>query len=89
VPVGSLGALQLQQEVSALSIIVASNYDELGRLKSRTVSGAGAETFGYDSIGRLVTHVNDLGSFTSSYLGQTGQVTACTTFLWQRTKSSL
>jgi RHS repeat-associated protein len=74
VPVGSLGALQLQQEIRPLSIIVASNYDELGRLKSRTVSGAGAETFGYDSIGRLVTHVNDLGSFTSSYLGQTGQV---------------
>ncbi len=41
----------------------------------RTVQGAGAETFHYDAIGRLTTHASDLGSFTLSYLGQTGQMT--------------
>ena len=65
VPVGTLGALQLQQESSPLaSSAIASAYDELGRLSSRTVAGAGAETFAYDVIGRLTTHASDLGSFT-------------------------
>jgi YD repeat-containing protein len=76
VPVGSLGALQRQQESGPLAnSAIASAYDELGRLASRTVAGAGAETFQYDAIGRLVTHASDLGSFTLSYLGQTGQIT--------------
>jgi len=73
VPVGSLGALQLAQESGPLaSSAITSAYDELGRLASRTVQGAGAETFAYDPISRLITHANDLGSFTLGYLGQTG-----------------
>ena len=32
-------------------------------------------TFGYDAIGRLTSHTNDLGAFTLSYLGQTRQIT--------------
>jgi RHS repeat-associated protein len=76
VPVGSLGALQLQQESGPLAnSAIASAYDELGRLASRTVQGAGAETFQYDAIGRLTTHASDLGSFTLAYLGQTRQMT--------------
>jgi YD repeat-containing protein len=76
VPVGSLGALQLQQESGPLAnSAISSAYDELGRLGSRTVHCAGAETFQYGTIGRLITHGNDLGSFTLSYLGQTGQMT--------------
>jgi hypothetical protein len=51
-------------------------YDELGRLAARTVAGSGVETFQYDAIGRLTTHASDLGSFTFTYLGQTGQVTS-------------
>jgi len=47
----------------------------LGRPSSRTVSGAGAETFAYDAIGRLNGHTSDLGTFALSYLGQTGQIT--------------
>jgi RHS repeat-associated protein len=75
VPVGSLGALRLQQEQSPLSSsAIAYAYDELGRLTSRAVAGAGAETFGFDAIGRLISHTSDLGSFTLSYLGQTGQI---------------
>jgi RHS repeat-associated protein len=77
VPVGSLGALQLQQESGPLaSSAITSAYDALGRLSSRTVQGAGVETFAYDPIGRLSTRANDLGSFTLGYLGQTGQITS-------------
>jgi YD repeat-containing protein len=73
VPVGSLGALQLQQESGPLAnSAIASAYAELGRIASRTVQGAGAETFQYDALGRLSVHANDLGSFTLSYLGETG-----------------
>ena len=75
VPVGSLGALQLQQESGPLaSSAITSAYDELGRLSSRTVQGAGAETFQYDAIGRLTIHANDLGTFNLGYLGQTDQI---------------
>ncbi|MGO8866373.1 MAG: peptidase C39, partial [Alphaproteobacteria bacterium] len=79
VAVGALGALRLQQESSPLaSSTIAYAYDALGRLASRTVAGEGAETFGYDTIGRLVSHASDLGSFTLAYLGQTGQITGRT-----------
>src|SRR5215207_4144711 len=40
------------------------------------VQGAGAEIFQYDAIGRLSNHASDLGAFTLSYLGQTGQITS-------------
>lgn len=77
VPVGSLGALQVQQESGPLAnSAIASAYDELGRLASRTVQGAGAETFSYDTLGRLSGHGSDLGTFTLGYLGQTGQFTS-------------
>lgn len=75
VQVGSLGALQLQQEGSPLpNSVTTYAHDSLGRLTSRTVAGAGAETFGYDAIGRLVSRASDLGSFSLSYLGQTPQI---------------
>jgi RHS repeat-associated protein len=77
VPAGTLGALQLSSEASPLAASTVSYlYDELGRLSSRTVQGAGAETFSYDAIGRLVGHAHDMGSFTLGYLGQTGQITS-------------
>ena len=71
VPVGTPGALPLQQETSPLpNSAIAYTYDALGRLASRTVAQAGEETYQYDAIGRVVGDVNDLGSFTLSYLGQ-------------------
>ncbi len=74
--VGALGALKLQQETGPLaSSTITYAYDELGRLSTHTVSGAGVETFAYDAIGRLTGHASDLGSFTLNYLGQTAQVT--------------
>jgi RHS repeat-associated protein len=75
VPVGSPGALQLQQDSGPLpSSAITSAYDALGRLSQRTVQGAGTETFQYDAIGRLSVHTDDLGTFTLGYLGQTGQI---------------
>jgi RHS repeat-associated protein len=77
VPVGALGALQLQQETSPLpNSAIGYAYDALGRLASRSVAGAGAESFGYDAIGRLTSHASDLGAFALSYLGQTSQIAA-------------
>ena len=79
VPVGSLGALRLAQEQSPLaSSAIGYGYDALGRLVSRNVAGAGPESFGYDAIGRLTSHNSDLGAFTLSYLGQTGQIASRT-----------
>jgi RHS repeat-associated protein len=75
VPVGSPGALRLQQESGPLaSGAVSYVYDALGRLEARTVGGAGRETFQYDAIGRLIGHRDGLGDFALAYLGQTGQL---------------
>jgi RHS repeat-associated protein len=76
VPIGSLGALRLQQESGPLANSTIGNaYDELSRLTARTVAGASAETFQYDALGRLTVHANDLGSFAFNYLGETSQLT--------------
>jgi RHS repeat-associated protein len=75
-PVGSLGALQVVQTTGPPSgATIGYAYDALGRLISRTVAGESAETFQYDALGRLVGHNSDLGSFTLSYMGETGQIT--------------
>lgn len=77
VPVGTQGAMQLQQEAPPLAGSATTYaYDALGRVSSRTVTGAGAETFQYDALGRLTGDTNDLGTFTLAYLGQTGQITS-------------
>ena len=64
VPVGSLGALQVQQEQGPFAdSAITSAYDEVGRLSPHGV-GAGTETFQHDAIGRLIGHTCDLGTFT-------------------------
>jgi RHS repeat-associated protein len=74
-PVGALGALQLSQEHSSyLNETIGYGYDSLGRLTKRAIDSS-AETWAYDSIGRLITHVGDLGTFDLTYLGQTAQPT--------------
>ena len=75
VPPGSNGAFQLLQEIPPLaSSTITYAYDALGRPSSRTVMGAGAETFQYDALGRLTGDSNDLGAFTLAYLGATSQI---------------
>lgn len=76
VAVGSNGALQLQTETTPLtSGTITFAYDQLGRVTSRTVQGSSAESVTYDAIGRTTGDAGDLGSFSFSYLGQTGQIT--------------
>jgi YD repeat-containing protein len=76
-PVGSLGALQVQEQSGPLAdSAIDYVYDELGRPASRTIAAEGAETFAYDAIGRLTNHNSDLGQFTLGYLGQTSQITS-------------
>jgi RHS repeat-associated protein len=77
VPVGTPGALALQQESSPLaSSAINYAFDALGRMSARTVTGSGVETFQYDAIGRSTGHLNDLGTFSLAYLGQTGQISS-------------
>ncbi len=47
-------------------------------MNSRTVSGTTAETFGFDTLGRMNSHVTQLGTFTYGYLGNSGQVASRT-----------
>jgi RHS repeat-associated protein len=75
-PVGSPGGLAVAAEDGPLaSDTIDYGYDALGRMVSRTVQGAGPETWAFDDIGRLVAHGSDLGNFTLSYLGETDQIT--------------
>src|SRR5207302_9402450 len=50
-------------------------YDELGRIPSRSVNGAAnSETWTFDSLGRVSTDVNNLGTFTNTYIGVTNRL---------------
>lgn len=76
---GTNGALQPDVEDGPFandSITLA--YDAVGRPNSRTISGTAAETFGFDTLGRMTSHVTALGSFTYGYLGNSGQVSSRT-----------
>jgi len=76
-PIGTNGALRLDTETPPFANATASyGYDDAGRVNSLTVPGAKAETFAYDVLGRLKTHVTALGTLTYGYLGNTGQPTS-------------
>ena len=73
--VGTLGALKVAQETPPFANTTTTySYDALGRVVGMSVGG-NAESFAYDAIGRLVTHADDLGTFTRTYLGETRQLT--------------
>lgn len=73
--VGANGALELASEVGPYTNNgITYGYDALGRVNSRQIDTA-IDTFTYDAIGRVASHVDPLGSFALSYLGQTQQVT--------------
>jgi RHS repeat-associated protein len=67
--------LQLSQEDGPYSNdTVSYQYDRLGRPSTRTVDAA-SELFSYDSLGRLTSDLNALGTFDVDYLGETAQMT--------------
>ena len=71
--VGTNGALKLSSiDGPYANDVIGLTYDTMGRLAGRNITG-GNETFGYDAISRLTSHVTPLGSFTETYLGQTAQ----------------
>jgi YD repeat-containing protein len=75
-PVGSLGALQLQQSDGAYTNdTIAYQYDALGRVTMRTIDTTN-DTFSYDTLGRITNHTSPLGAFVTSYLGDTDQQTS-------------
>jgi RHS repeat-associated protein len=54
-------------------------YDQLGRVTNRSINGtANSETWTFDSLGRVSTNVNKLGTFTNSYVGVTGRLSKTT-----------
>lgn len=61
-------------------------YDELGRVKSRTLAGTThASTYAYDSLGRLATQTTHFGTFIYEYVGVTGRLSRLTYPSGQRT----
>jgi hypothetical protein len=51
------------------------SYDQLGRVTNRSVNGtANSETWTFDSLGRVSTDVNKLGTFTNTFVGVTNRL---------------
>src|SRR5205085_7756571 len=71
-----LGAGQLASIAAPLANdIITFSYDPLGRVTNRSVSGtANSETWTFDSLGRVSTDVNKLGTFTNTYIGVTNRL---------------
>jgi RHS repeat-associated protein len=69
----TLGATQLAALDGPLSNDTLSyTYDELGRVKTRTLSGV-TTTWNYDLLGRVTSEQNPLGTFTYGYDGVTAR----------------
>ena len=50
-------------------------YDQLGRVTNRSVNGAAnSEAWTFDSLSRVSTDTNKLGTFTNTYVGVTGRL---------------
>jgi len=70
----SPGAGRLQSVAGPLAnSTVAYTYDELGRELSESVNGVAANQT-YDSLGRVATAANPLGSFTNSYVAASNRL---------------
>ena len=73
--VGSPGALLPASVQTPLpQATVDYRYNADNRLVNRSINGI-TETYGYDALNRLITDTNTLGSFSYTYLGETGLVT--------------
>jgi RHS repeat-associated protein len=71
----TLGGDRLASETGPLGTTATINYsyDALGRVTGTSVNGTGSSV-GYDSLDRVNTATNPLGTFTYSYVGMTPRV---------------
>jgi RHS repeat-associated protein len=67
----ALGAGQLASiDAPLANDTITFAYDQLGRVTNRSVNGtANSETWTFDSLGRVSTDVNKLGTFANTYIG--------------------
>ena len=72
----ALGAGQLASiDAPLANDTITFSYDQLGRVTNRSVNGAvNSETWTFDSLGRVSTDVNKLGTFTNTYVGVTNRL---------------
>lgn len=73
----ALGAGQLASiDAPLLNDTVTLGYDQLGRVTNRSINGTtNSETWTFDSLGRVSSDVNKLGTFTNTYAGVTNRLT--------------
>jgi RHS repeat-associated protein len=54
---------------------ITFSYDQLGRVTNRSINGAAnSETWTFDSLGRVSTDTNKLGTFTNTYVSVTNRL---------------
>jgi YD repeat-containing protein len=72
----TLGAGQLASIDAPLATdTITFGYDQLGRVTNRSINGAAnSETWTFDSLGRVSTDVNKLGTFTTTFVGVTNRL---------------
>jgi RHS repeat-associated protein len=72
----ALGAGQLASiDAPLANDTITFAYDQLGRVTNRSVNGAAnSETWTFDTLGRVSTDVNKLGTFTNTYVGVTDRL---------------
>jgi YD repeat-containing protein len=72
----ALGAGQLASiDAPLANDTITFSYDQLGRVTNRSVNGtANSEAWTFDSLGRVSTDVNKLGTFTNTYVGVTNRL---------------
>jgi len=75
---GQLGAGQVASIDGPLTDdTITFGYDVIGRLAARDVNGAGV-TWQFDTLGRVTSEVNALGTFTYTYDGLSGRISTVT-----------
>jgi len=72
----ALGAGQLASiDAPLANDTITFSYDQLGRVTNRSINGAvNSETWTFDSLGRVSTDVNKLGTFTNTFVGVTNRL---------------
>src|SRR5437660_2255624 len=76
----TLGAGQLTSiDAPLANDTITFSYDQLGRVTNRSINGtANAATWTFDSLGRVSSVVNKLGTFTNTYVGVTNRLSTMT-----------